>query len=199
MFSKQLDKPKEEEFQGDQLWRLLAKTSRPTCTINYPRKDPGDFSHMGKIVLRLLSQAEQTVCAIAAHRHAVEAIKQDQGAAYEDVYRIAATLEVLQRACLSAEKYKDDNREVLFFPPTQAWRKNVTADETEYLIGAYLGLQASKGAIRETVNEDDLFFWVHSLNTEGLTSLAPLSNDGVMSLIMAMAKRIQELENVQAV
>jgi len=186
-----------EEFAGDQLWRLLQTTSRPTCKVNYPRKDPGDRSSMGKIIMRLLSQAEQTACAVAAHDYALKAIKQDNCAAYEDVYRMSAQLEILHRACFSAEILKEEEQMHPFFPPVPILRKTLTEDETQYLIGAYLGLQTDKGAIRETVSEDDLFFWCHSLNTEGAASLAPLSHDGIMALILAMAKRIQELENGQ--
>lgn len=185
-------KKQEDNFQGDTLWALIQKSPRPSIFVDYPRKDPGidNPTAMGKIMLRLLSQHEQTMVAGFAHKFAQEALKTDSGAAYDDVYRNAVSIEILQRACLSAERFKKDGEYRPFFPPTKMWRKELTKDETDYLIGAYLALAATKGAVVYNISPEDVDFWAMRLTLDAVGTLATLSHEAVTALLIAMANKL---------
>jgi hypothetical protein len=183
-----------ESHKGDGVWQIICQTSRPFCFVSYPRKDPVDGSRLGEIMIRLLSQHEQNFCAYHAHEFARNYIKTEEGAAYDDVYRNAASLEVIQRACLSAERFRESGEFRPFFPPVSVLRDKITNDELQYLVGAYLALQSEKGAIRSEVTDDEVDMWSVLLTTEGATCIAGLDHDGVVSLLMAMSRRIERLE-----
>jgi hypothetical protein len=183
-----------ESHKGDGVWQIICQTSRPFCFVSYPRKDPVDGSRLGEILIRLLSQREQDFCAYYAHEFARNHMKAEEGAGYEDVYRNAASLEVIQRACLSAERFREKGEYRPFFPPVAVLRDKITNDELQYLVGAYLALQSEKGAIRSEVTDEEVDMWSVLLTTEGATCIAGLNHDGVASLLVAMARRIENLE-----
>lgn len=182
----------QDNFQGDGLWKVISKSPRPQTLIDYPRKDPGADTNqpMGKILLRLLSQQEQVIAAGYAHRFAEEALLTDIGAAYEDVYRIAVSLEILQRACMSAERFKKDGEFRPFFPPVKILRTTVTKDETDYLVGAYLALSATKGAVVCTIDPEDVDYWAMRLSLDAVGTLASLSQEAMTALLIAMATKL---------
>ena len=189
----------EEEFQGDSLWKMIENTPRPFVVIDYPRKDPIKAFNFGQIRMQLLSVEEQEYAAIRAHQHAVMDLKNkktgeevEEGAAYEDLYRQHLSLEIVQGASFSEEKFRDTGKLVIMFPPVKLMRMRMTDDELSYLMLAYLDLQRSKGAVRDITPDEDVETYAFMLVNQPEQVLTGLGYDGMVGLLMAFAKNIED-------
>jgi hypothetical protein len=185
-----------EEFQGDSVWRMVENTPRPSIVVEYPRKDPIKGFTFGKIRMQLLSQEEQTHAITLAEKHAKEDAKLSSGPSYEDLYKSHLSLEIVQRASFSEEKYQDTGKLSIMFPPVKLMKMRMTDDELSYLITAYLNLQATKGAIRHVFNEGELEILPFMLLQNPEEILAGMSHDAMVNLLIAFAKKIEEFNDV---
>lgn len=184
----------EEPFKADETFTLAVEVSRPFCVVDYPRKEPIKGMPFGKILIQLLPLTDQIIAILDAHRQSLELLKTSEGEAYSDLYQLLLSLEILQRACFSADIHRDEGKLRPMFPPVKLLRGKLTDDEQSYLMKAYLTLQSTKGAVREFMDDEDLNFWVFQLQQDPIQSIAGLTHGGITSLLVALAKRVDQLE-----
>lgn len=108
---------------------------------------------------------------------------------YEDLYRNAAAVEVLWRAC----RRLDDLKKPFF--PTPHQLRSLTVDEIGVLLQDYFVTQSELGPIIAKMSEDDVSMWIARLK-EGAAEIpfARLSLDGQIDLVNSLVRRIVSLE-----
>lgn len=182
------------------LWGEITAVPRPSRDVAFPRKFPDGNER--KLAIRVLTQEEQMVCAAAAEDFARKTILRDKGAAipkgdearqgYDDIYKNAAAIEVLYRACRKV----DDHTKPAFPSPTQM-RAELSVDEVGVLFDHYLSTQAELGPIVARMSKEEVDAFVDRLMASGdRFPLDLLSPDLLKTLLLSMASRLHSLLTV---
>ena len=151
------------------------------------------------IAIRVLTQEEQMVCAAAAEDFARKTILRDKNAAipkgdearqgYDDIYKNAAAIEVLFRACRKVEDHKAPT-----FPSPNLLRSELSVDEVGVLFDHYLTTQAELGPIVARMSKEEVDAFVERLMASGDRFPLDLLSPGVLkTLLVSMASRLHSL------
>lgn len=192
------------DIAPDELWVHLSSLQRPHRILDYPRVDPVTGQAIGKIAMRVLSQAELMSCAAAAEKYTTDILKKTQrreeySKAYEDIYANESTVQILFRSVYRAKKVDSTTWELgtlPFFPSPDAIRGNegsegLTQDEIGVLLRSYLIVQRELGPIISKMTVEEMEAWVSVLAKGGSTlPLARLTSEARDDLVMLMASRL---------
>lgn len=194
-----------DNIPPDALWVQLSTMPRPQRVVDYPRIDPAADRPVGKITIRVLSQAELMSAAAAAELYATTILKKEQKSgvfskAYEDIYNNESTVQILWRAVYRAKQIDEHTwvpGEWPLFPSPEAIRGNVAGslglpqEELGVLMRTYLITQRELGPIVSEMGEGEMEAWVERLVKAGSTfPLAHLTSEALDALLMRMASRL---------
>lgn len=178
-----------KEIESHDLWEKIAAMPRPSRAVDFPRYDPTG-QPVGRLAIWVLSQHEQMGAAAEAESYARKRLKEipkdgEARQGYEDLYRNAAAVEVLWRAC----RRLDDLTKPFF--PTPHQLRTLTVDEIGVLLQDYFVTQSTLGPIIGKMSEDDVTMWIARLK-EGAAEIpfARLSLDGQIDLLNSLVRRI---------
>ncbi len=141
---------------------------RPFRVVDFPRKDMVTGQPIGQIAIWVLTQEESMVCQTAAERFVQETLKEhvpkkdSAQEGYTNLYRNAACIEVLWRAC----RRKSDLKHSAFPSPTEMRRK-LTTFEIGVLMDHYNRVQTELGPYVSDLTVDELDAWVSRLMEGG--------------------------------
>lgn len=180
-----------EHIPPSSLFLQLSAMPRPFRVVDIPRTDPVTKEAVGQIAIQVLTQEEQMVCASAAEAFARKIIKEvpksnEASLGYEDLYKNAAAVEVLYRAC----RDKDDVKKPAFPSPGEM-RRVMSADEIGVLMSHYFTVQSEVGPIMAHLSEAEEEAWIRVLGEGG--SMLPLdrcSSGALKSLAFTLACRL---------
>lgn len=153
-----------QEMAPSELWAHLINIPRPFREFDFPRLDPITKKPFSKIAIWVLSQEELIISEAAAERFTRNLFKNEmpkdgeQATAYNDIYRNAASVEVLFRACRDVN---DLTRPA--FPSPSLMRKHFSTDEIGVLMNHYLTTQAEVGPIISKMTESEMDQWIKKL------------------------------------
>lgn len=193
------------DYTPDALWLQLSEMPRPQRVADFPRRDPITGKMIGKVTIRVLSQAELMSAAAAAEKYALDLLKRsprkdEDSRAYDDIYKNESTVQILFRAVWRAKQIGPDEWEpgdLPFFPSPESLRgnesgsKGLPQDEIGVLLRTYLITQRELGPIVSEMSEGEMEQWVDTLVKAGGTfPLARLTSEAVDALLMRMASRL---------
>lgn len=180
-------------IESHELWDKIAAMPRPSRAVDFPRLDPTG-QPVGRLAIWVLSQEDQMRAAAEAEAYARKRLKEipkdgEARQGYEDLYRNAAAVEVLFRAC----RRIDDLKKPFF--PTPHQLRSLTVDEIGVLLQEYFITQSELGPIIAKMSEDDVSMWISRLK-EGAAEIpfARLSWDGQIDLVNSLVRRIVSLQ-----
>jgi hypothetical protein len=187
--------PKKDDIPPSELWAKLAKATRPTLEVDFPRKDPTTGQPIGKMLMRPLTQGEIIQAQSAALLFAKKMVKEnaDLAAAIENspVYQNACACEILFLACR-----RIDNANLPVFPTAESVRDpsvGLTNDECAVLMNEYEFVQLQLGPIAAYLTGDQREAFIKRLEEGGSAlPLASLSlaqwTELTMHLVSQLAK-----------
>ncbi len=181
---------------GD-IWAEITAVPRPSREVDFPRAFPDGKTR--RIAIRVLTQEEQMVCAAAAEDFARKTILRDKGASvpkgdearqgYDDIYKNAAAIEVLFRACR-----RIDDPKMPAFPSPSQMRTEFSTDEVGVLFDHYLTTQAELGPIVARMSKEEVDAFVDRLMASGDRFPLDLLSPAVLKLLLtSMASRLHSL------
>jgi hypothetical protein len=196
-----LSKGPPKDIAPDALWLQLQALPRPQRLVDYPRIDPITNQPIGKVTIRVLSQAEQMSAAAAAEKYTVDLLKRKVGSdersdGYTTIYNNECSVQLLFRAVYRAKQVDSTTWEpdaLPFFPSPDSIRGNdagngLTQDEIGALIRMYLIVQRELGPIVSRMGKGEMEEWVKRLVEGGsVHPLALLDSEAVNDLVMHMA------------
>jgi hypothetical protein len=182
-----------ENISPSELWVQLTQMPRPHRVVDFPRKDHVTGNAVGQIAIWPLTQEESMVCQKAAEVYARSMLKEylpkkdDAQEGYLNLYRNAAAVEVLARACRRVENLK-----LPTFPSPTLIRKELTHDEIGILTSHYHRVQSEIGPYVTEFSTEELDAWVKRLEEGGSAYfLDLLASDAKDSLIMHLVSQLQ--------
>lgn len=193
------------DIPPDALWVQLSEMPRPQRVVDYPRRDPITGKMVGKVTMRVLSQAELMSAAASAEKYAVDLLKRkpqrgEDSKAYDDIYANESTVQLLFRAVWRANQTGEDQWEpgnLPFFPSPEAIRgneagtKGLPQEEIGVLLQTYLRTQRELGPIVSEMTAEEVDAWVEALVKAGSTyPLSRLTSEALDALLMRMASRL---------
>lgn len=176
------------EMEMGELFRQLTQLPRPSKVVPFPRKDPITKEWIGGVAIWPLTQSELMSARAAADAYAKKLLKDQQktgedNRGYEDIYKDAATVEVLCRACRNPKNLKEPA-----FPSPKLARETLLADEWTVLSRAYLQIQRELGPIVDFMTAEEMNAWLVRLREEGSRfPLALLASEQLEDLVMHSA------------
>lgn len=179
------------DIHPSELWARIASSERPSKVVDFPRNDPVTGEPVGKLAIRVLTQAELMIASSQADKFAKELLKdrprrEEENRGYDDIYRNEAAVQILCRACRDSEKL-----DIPLFPSPAQVREKLTADEIAVLTRTYTQVQTDLGPIVADMSEEEVDAWVERLGKGGETyPLALLSSDAHDRLTLRLASRI---------
>lgn len=172
------------------LWLQLQRMPRPQREVDFPRRDPITGEMVGRIVIRVLTEAETMSAAAAAEEHTVKVVKKAPSAGvqsngYDTIYANESSIQILFRSVRRVEM------DLPFFPSPNAMRDELTNDELGALMRQYLLVQRELGPIVSSMPTEAVDAWIDVL-VKGASSapLALLDSEARDELTMAMAYRL---------
>jgi hypothetical protein len=182
-----------EDISPSELWVQLTQMPRPHRVVDFPRKDPVTGLPAGQVAIWPLTQEESMICQKAAETFARKSLKEnlpkkdDAQEGYLNLYRNAAAVEVLARACRRVEDLKRPA-----FPSPELMRKQFTHDEIGVLTSYYHRVQSELGPYVTDFTTEELDAWVKMLEEGGSAYfLDLLASDAKDSLIMHLVSQLQ--------
>jgi hypothetical protein len=185
--------PPDDVAEGE-LWQKLTQLPRPFELLDFPRRDPMDPSGqgmIGQVACWVLNQTELMASSAAADAYAKQLLRDKQkrdeeNLAYADIYKNAASVEVVFRAYRRPENLKHPA-----FPSTKKIRDNFSSDEIAILTRNYLQVQRKLGPIVTYMSEAEMNAWLERLAKDGqLFPLALLDSDQLEDLLRHSARRL---------
>jgi len=185
---------------SDDLWGRITAVPRPHKLVDFPRRFPAGID-APRIAIQVLTQEEQMVCAAAAEdftrksflsRDKSVQLPRDGEAhqGYDDLYRNAAAIEILFRACRNPDDLKKPA-----FPSPALMRAEFTNDETGVLMSHYHSTQSELGPIVARMTKEEVDAFVDRLVASGdRFPLDLLSPEVLKSLLTSMASRLRSLQ-----
>ena len=174
---------------------------RPQRVVDYPRIDPVTGESVGKVTIRILSQADQMAAAAAADKYTIDTLKRsprkdETSYGYETIYNNESTVQLLFRAVYRASP-TGQPIPLPFFPSPDAIRGNATGvegltqDEIAALLRMYFIVQRELGPIVDKMSVEEMEAWIERLAEGGSAfPLALLESHAVNDLVMHMASRL---------
>lgn len=176
------------------LFQKLTSAERPHRITDLPRKGP-DGEPIAQVALVVLTQEEMNSAAAEAERRTRKLLgadvpkKDEAQAGYQDTYNNLAAIEILFRACKSAEDPK-----VSAFRTPQEIQSSMTSDEVGVLFHAYLTVQQELGPIVATMTQEEMDTWIKVLAEGGTADpLGLLSWGALTTLVRTMAVQLHAL------
>lgn len=180
---------------GD-IWGEITAVPRPSREVDFPRKFPDGKTR--RIAIQVLTQEEQMVCAAAAEDFARKTLSRDKGSipradeahqGYDDLYKNAAAIEVLFRACRRAGDLK-----MPAFPSPAEMRREFSSDEVGVLVSHYHTTQSELGPIVARMSKEEIDSFVDRLMASGdRFPLDLLSAEVLKNLLVSTASRLHSL------
>lgn len=180
-----------KEVSPSELWIRLTELPRPFKLVDFPRKDPITKQPVGKVAIWVLTQGELMIAQAAADEFAKKTLKEnpktsEQNLGYEELYKNAAAVEIICRACRRPDDLKQPA-----FPSPKLVRSTMLSDEVAILARHYLQWQAESGPIIAYMSEADMDAWLERLSAGGSKfPLALLSSGMQEDLLMHSARRL---------
>lgn len=177
---------------ADELWARITSVPRPSRLVDIPRNDVNG-NPVGQVLMQVLSQAEQNMCAANAEEFAKKRMKlaysrEEQNIGYEDVYRNEAATQVI---CMAARS-KEDPR-VQAFPSADKMRVAFTSDEIAVLLQSYMMVQRELGPIVSRMSPEEMDAWIEKLQEGGAAfPLVLLSSEAKNDLVMHLVSRLSD-------
>lgn len=176
-----------------ELWLQITQMPRPHRLVDFPRKDRVTGQPIGQIAIWVLTQEESMICQSAAEKFARNTLKEnvpkqsDAQEGYANIYRNAAAVEVLWRACRRPEDLKQPA-----FPSPGEMRKLLTHDEVGVLMSHYNRVQTELGPYVTDMTAEELDAWIARLEEGGSRFfLDCLSSEVKEALIERLAFRLR--------
>lgn len=157
-----------ESLTPDELWVQITQAPRPFRVVDFPRNDTTTGKPVGQIAIWVLTQEEAMICQTAAERFVREMLKEnvpkkeDAQEGYINLYRNAACLEVLWRACRRTKDMKYPA-----FPSPGEMRKHMTTFEIGILQDHYNRVQTELGPYVSDFSIDEIDAWISRLMEGG--------------------------------
>ncbi|HEY2516946.1 MAG TPA: hypothetical protein VGI39_39010 [Polyangiaceae bacterium] len=181
-----------EHISPGELVAMLEQVPRPSKKVDYPRKMPGTDTSIGEIAIVPATQQEQILAQAAAELYTQEVLRNKKDPSksvdattlgYANVYKNAATVELLYRTCRKPTSKLDDNA----FPSPQWMRHNMLADEVGVLMNLYLRVQIECGPILAYLTNEECDLWIEKLAAGARTDpLGSLSSGALIDLILRL-------------
>lgn len=182
-----------------QLWAEITAHKRPYREVDFPRKRPDTGQPYCKIVLIVLTPAEEIINAARADEYVKKTLgiqkNGEVSRGYNVVYDNAAGVQTLYE---SARFVDDHDRR--FFPSAEALRDVLTTDELAVLIEAYSQMRAEIGPIISTMTQLEMEAWLDVLEAgaERVSPLYLLSPAQKNDLIYFYAERLRTLRKASS-
>lgn len=118
-------------------WELVRSRARPRMVVPLPSPSAQPSDARINVAIQVLSVEQEMAAIISADRFAMEMLKvPGERRGYEDLYKSAAAIEVLHRACMH-----DETPSRAMFPSPKAMRETLTLGQLGALMTLYLTAQ----------------------------------------------------------
>lgn len=178
-----------------ELWVQMVQMPRPFRLVDVPRKDPVTKLPIGQIAVWILTQEETMICQAAADTFARKSMKDgvpknnEASEGYTNLYRNAAAVEVLFRACRRMNDLK-----MPAFPSPGEMRKNFSHDEIGILMDHYHRVQSEIGPYVSECSAEELDAWIRVLEEGGSRHfLDLLTSETKEALVERLVSRLSSL------
>ena len=183
-----------KDIERSALFMKLSSATRPHVIVDFPRNGP-DGEPIAQIAMVVLTQDELIGAAAEAERVTRKLLasdlpkKEDAQLGYNDVYQNNSAVQVLFRACKSAEDVK-----VPAFKTPNEISSQLTNDEIGVLMHHYLTVQQELGPIVASMSEEEFESWVTALVEGGsAVPLDLLSWGALTTLVCTLARQLHKL------